>query len=382
MRAVETDSHDPTAIPEMENARVWAVSDLHVAHPDNKAIVERLRPAHQDDWLLVAGDVGEMFEDVAAALELLSDRFAKVIWTPGNHELWTHPKDPVTLRGEYRYRGLVETLPALGVHTPEDPYPVWNGAGRPDGDRAAVRALRLHLPAAGRPRHRRGLAIAEAAGIVCTDQFLLHPDPHPSREDWCRSRVAYTEAPARRAGPRPADDPGQPLPAGPDADQDPALPGVRPVVRHRGHRRLAQALQRHRHGLRTPAHPAPHGLRQRALHRGLPGLPARVEPAPAGRSAAPDPAAASAGAARPGDRHRDRGHPADPGGIGGDAHRHRRPVPGRSRTGRPRGRQTAPGVRHRRWCARKALADLGHAPAPSCAARRTNRCGPTASSAP
>ena len=27
-----------------------------------------------------------------------------------------------------------------------------------------------------------------------TDQYLLHPDPYPSREEWCRARVAYTEA--------------------------------------------------------------------------------------------------------------------------------------------------------------------------------------------
>lgn len=26
-----------------------------------------------------------------------------------------------------------------------------------------------------------------------TDEGLLHPDPHPTREDWCRARVAETE---------------------------------------------------------------------------------------------------------------------------------------------------------------------------------------------
>ncbi|WP_370366314.1 metallophosphoesterase [Catenulispora sp. GP43] len=177
----------------MDGARVWAVSDLHVAHPDNRAIVERLRPVHRDDWLLVAGDVGEMFEDVVAALELLAGRFAKVIWTPGNHELWTHPKDPVTLRGEHRYLGLVERCRALGVVTPEDGYPVWTGEGGP----AVIAPLFVLYDYTFMPPGARdtaeGLAIAEAAGIVCTDQYLLHPDPYPSREDWCRTRVAYTE---------------------------------------------------------------------------------------------------------------------------------------------------------------------------------------------
>jgi hypothetical protein len=35
-----------------------------------------------------------------------------------------------------------------------------------------------------------GLAYAEETGIVCTDEYLLHPDPYPSREAWCRARVA------------------------------------------------------------------------------------------------------------------------------------------------------------------------------------------------
>jgi 3',5'-cyclic AMP phosphodiesterase CpdA len=42
-------------------------------------------------------------------------RFAKVIWTPGNHELWTPKGDPVQLRGEQRYQYLVELCRNLGV---------------------------------------------------------------------------------------------------------------------------------------------------------------------------------------------------------------------------------------------------------------------------
>jgi 3',5'-cyclic AMP phosphodiesterase CpdA len=86
-----------------------AVSDLHVRHRDNRAIVEGLRPGSADDWLIVAGDVGERVDDVAWALGLLRERFARVVWVPGNHELWTRTKDPAPLRGEARYRHLVET---------------------------------------------------------------------------------------------------------------------------------------------------------------------------------------------------------------------------------------------------------------------------------
>jgi len=48
-----------------------------------------------DDWLIVAGDVGETFGEIKRALRLLRQRYAKVIWTPVNHELWTQQHDPV-----------------------------------------------------------------------------------------------------------------------------------------------------------------------------------------------------------------------------------------------------------------------------------------------
>jgi hypothetical protein len=108
-----------------------ALSDLHIAYPENRAIISDLRPETGGDWLLIAGDVGELFEDIEWALTTLSKRFETVIWAPGNHELWTHPTDPVQLRGEERYRHLVELCRSLGVVTPEDPYRIWTGPGGP-----------------------------------------------------------------------------------------------------------------------------------------------------------------------------------------------------------------------------------------------------------
>ena len=37
----------------------------------------------------MAGDVAETVADIEWALRQLAGRFAKVIWVPGNHELWT-----------------------------------------------------------------------------------------------------------------------------------------------------------------------------------------------------------------------------------------------------------------------------------------------------
>lgn len=172
---------------------LYAVSDLHVAYAENRQIVAGLRPRSAGDWLIVAGDVGELFADIEWALALLSDRFAKVVWAPGNHELWTHGRDLVTLRGVERYELLVRTCRRLGVVTPEDPYPVWEGAGGP----AVVAPLFLlydytFLPD-GATSKAEGLRRAVAAGVVCTDEMLLHPDPYPSADAWCAARLAATE---------------------------------------------------------------------------------------------------------------------------------------------------------------------------------------------
>ena len=40
--------------------RLLALSDLHVAFPENRKIIEDLRPESEGDWLLLAGDAGEL----------------------------------------------------------------------------------------------------------------------------------------------------------------------------------------------------------------------------------------------------------------------------------------------------------------------------------
>jgi 3',5'-cyclic AMP phosphodiesterase CpdA len=170
--------------------KLWAVSDLHVRYPDNRAVVESLRPTSAGDWLIVAGDVAEQVDDVVSTLALLRSRWSRVIWVPGNHELWTRGKDPVQLRGVARYERLVAECRALGVDTPEDEFPVWTGEGGP----VVVAPLFLlydysFLPE-GAATAEEGLAIARAAGVLATDEHVLYPDPYPDRAAWCAARVA------------------------------------------------------------------------------------------------------------------------------------------------------------------------------------------------
>jgi predicted phosphodiesterase len=172
---------------------LFAVSDLHVDHPENREVVDGLRPQQDGDWLIVCGDVADSPREVQWALKVLCERFERVIWTPGNHELLAHRDDPPELRGERRYLHLVERCRRIGVTTPEDPFPIWDGEG---GPAQIVPLFLLYDYSFGRnvgATQEEALQRAYDAGVVCVDEFLLHPDPYPSRQAWCQARVREAE---------------------------------------------------------------------------------------------------------------------------------------------------------------------------------------------
>jgi len=155
--------------------------------------VANLRPGSARDWLLVAGDVAEKAADIEWTLRTLRAGFATVVWVPGNHELWTLGTDPVQLRGEARYRYLVSMCRRIGVLTPEDPYPVWEGA---DGPLTVVPLFVLYdytFRPDGTTTKAEGLTLAYETGVVCSDEAVLYHDPYPSIDAWCHARVQVTE---------------------------------------------------------------------------------------------------------------------------------------------------------------------------------------------
>jgi 3',5'-cyclic AMP phosphodiesterase CpdA len=171
---------------------LWAISDLHTGHTGNKPVTESLHPSTPDDWLIVAGDVAERTDEIHWSLDLLRKRFAKVIWVPGNHELWTTNRDPMQIFGKARYDYLVNMCDEMGIITPEHPFPVWTEAG---GPATIVPMFLLYdytfLPQ-GAATKAEGLAIARERNVVGTDEFLLSSEPYATRDAWCRNRVAYT----------------------------------------------------------------------------------------------------------------------------------------------------------------------------------------------
>lgn len=172
--------------------RLLALSDLHVGHPDNARALAEI-PPHPEDWLIVAGDVGETTDHLRLAWDLLLPRFAKVLWVPGNHELYTTPKDPCQLRGVARYHHLVELCRACGVHTPEDPFLPFPGAACPTLI-ALTFLLYDYSFAPDGIDESEVIDWARAKGIVSTDERYLHPDPYPSKPAWCAARLAQTQA--------------------------------------------------------------------------------------------------------------------------------------------------------------------------------------------
>jgi Calcineurin-like phosphoesterase len=141
----------------------------------------------------VAGDVGERIEDVEVTLSMLGNRFYRVIWAPGNHELWWHPSEDPALRGESRYQHIARLCRSLGVISPEDPFPVYLGREGPVTIAPLFLLYDYSFRQPGVESAAEALELAYAAGIVCADEFRLHPDPYPTRAAWCEARVESTK---------------------------------------------------------------------------------------------------------------------------------------------------------------------------------------------
>ncbi len=169
--------------------KIYALSDLHVAIEANRRTVAEL-PAHPEDWLILGGDLGETEEHLAFVLETVVDRYAKVFWVPGNHELWSSGDPP--LGGVAKYQRLLEVCAAHGVVTPEDPW-----VALPDRPQTVLALLFLLYDYSFAPEGltpEQAVAWAAESGIVCADERRLSPAPYPSRQAWCADRLQATRA--------------------------------------------------------------------------------------------------------------------------------------------------------------------------------------------
>lgn len=170
--------------------KLHAISDLHVGYKENLIALSRL-PDHPEDWLILCGDIADTPEQLGVALQILGQKFAQLIWVPGNHELWTLPRD-CGLRGVARYEQLIDLCHRHSVLTPEDPYAVWQGEGGPH----VLAPLFLLYDYSFRPDEiaiDKAVDWAAESGTVCADEILLHTEPYANVGEWCSARCRRSE---------------------------------------------------------------------------------------------------------------------------------------------------------------------------------------------
>lgn len=69
--------------------RVFALSDVHADYPANASWLGALSSTeYQRDALILAGDVSDDLETITRVFDALRPKFARLVFVPGNHELW------------------------------------------------------------------------------------------------------------------------------------------------------------------------------------------------------------------------------------------------------------------------------------------------------
>jgi predicted phosphodiesterase len=80
--------------------RVFATSDLHLDYEENARWLSSISTAeYRNDLLILAGDISDSFELLAWCLRSLAVRFRRVLYVPGNHDLWV-------IRDKHRHTSL------------------------------------------------------------------------------------------------------------------------------------------------------------------------------------------------------------------------------------------------------------------------------------
>jgi predicted phosphodiesterase len=170
--------------------KLYAISDLHVGYNENLVALTEF-PDHPEDWLILCGDIADTPGQLEVAFRILNQKFLKLIWVPGNHELWTVPRE-TGLRGIARYEQLIKVCRRHDVLTPEDPYPIWQGEGGPH----VLAPLFLLYDYSFRPDEiaiDKAVEWALESETLCADEILLRPDPHANVGEWCSARCRLSE---------------------------------------------------------------------------------------------------------------------------------------------------------------------------------------------
>jgi predicted phosphodiesterase len=91
--------------------RIFAISDLHTDYRENRQIIESIPGYfHEDDILIVAGDISHRLDKIGDTLSSLRLKFKDVFYLPGNHELWIQGEKYNSIEKHFRVLELCESL--------------------------------------------------------------------------------------------------------------------------------------------------------------------------------------------------------------------------------------------------------------------------------
>ncbi|EYU34188.1 hypothetical protein ABFS82_03G030600 [Erythranthe guttata] len=112
--AIET----PITAAAADGTKVFVVSDLHTDYPENMSWVKSLpRRTHDNDVLVVAGDVAETSANFVQTMSFLKDKFRHVFFVPGNHDLWLRREETPFLDSVDKLEKLLDECRKIGVIT-------------------------------------------------------------------------------------------------------------------------------------------------------------------------------------------------------------------------------------------------------------------------
>ncbi|XP_022994628.1 uncharacterized protein LOC111490283 [Cucurbita maxima] len=106
------------AFEEEDGLRVFVLSDLHTDYQENMNWINCLSSVkYRDDVLLVAGDVAESYSNFVSTMALLKDKFERVFFVPGNHDLWCRREGDNYLDSLEKMSNVYDACSSLGVDT-------------------------------------------------------------------------------------------------------------------------------------------------------------------------------------------------------------------------------------------------------------------------
>ncbi len=97
--------------------RVWLTSDVHTDRAENLQWVKDLPDHGASDVLIVAGNVSSNIRVLEETLTLFTERFGKVFFLPGNHDLWVLKADGADTTSFSKIDQIVDMCERIGVST-------------------------------------------------------------------------------------------------------------------------------------------------------------------------------------------------------------------------------------------------------------------------